>query len=281
MTKTRSGLTWLVATAALVVALSGCSSSTSGKAAPTGSATPPSSTSPSSTSPSSTAQGGFPIQPAALASLLKSGAASLTSAHITFVVRSGGQSISLGGDEALSNGTVKDFTFDEQIPGVGSITLLSVGGKLYVKLPPSQRQAAKPWTLATANSTNTLVRAMAGSLKSASAQTGVDSAAILVSATNSVNLVGTETLDGAKVGHYRIVVNIAKLPSSFQQKQTLQKSGLTTLPVELYVDEQGRTRKLTESITVGSTHADTIVTLSKLDAPVSITAPPASQVSTR
>jgi hypothetical protein len=50
--------------------------------------------------------------------------------------------------------------------------------------------------------------------------------------------------------------------------------------MDLWVDRQGRLRKVTENLTVKGQRVATTVEIGQFDAPVTITPPPADQVST-
>jgi hypothetical protein len=57
-------------------------------------------------------------------------------------------------------------------------------------------------------------------------------------------------------------------------------AGITAIPVELYVDSAGRPVQITENLTVAGKKTTTSATISRYNQPVTISAPPASQVST-
>jgi hypothetical protein len=101
---------------------------------------------------------------------------------------------------------------------------------------------------------------------------------LFLGAARDVRLRGTQILDGAKVARYSLSVDVTSLPADFPNRAALQQSGLSRIPVELYIDSQGRTRKLTEALSVGGQHVDVQVSLTRIDAAVRITPPPAGQV---
>jgi hypothetical protein len=88
------------------------------------------------------------------------------------------------------------------------------------------------------------------------------------------------TVNGVKTTHYKIVVDIAKLPANLPGKDSLGASGLSTLPLDLYVDDQGRPIRVSEDFKVQGQAVSTNVTVSRYNQPVTVVAPPASQVST-
>ena len=180
---------------------------------------------------------------------MKAGVLTITSVHLSLKAGLGGETLTGEGDETASKGHAKDVSLTERIGSVGTMKLITVGGKTYIQLPSmlrtsKQRTSHKPWSLVTP---------IGKSLQSATAFAGPDSAAQFIQATNSLVLKGTETLDGVRVGHYSIVVSVAKLPASYPQRATLEQAGLSTLPMQMWIDQQGRGRKMLQTVTTGST----------------------------
>lgn len=227
-------------------------------------------------SPAST----FPTTVDSLAAKIQSGAKALQSAHITMHITLGPQTVAARGDEQLSGGKATALALDERIPQFGTIRVVRVDEKTYVRLPASHRTSDKPWALVRSGSSNPVVSALAGSLASTNQLTQLDAVGAFVRAAKHLRFVGTDTIDGATVGHYTLTIDVDKLPADFPQKQTLQSIGLSDLPLDLWVDTNGNARKVTEDLAVLGQRISVRVLLSNLDAPVHITAPPASQVDT-
>lgn len=223
---------------------------------------------------------GFPTTASALAAKLKAGILTIRSTHLTLNESIAGQTLSGAGDEVVAQGKVSALSLRLSVPQLGTLQVLRTGSDTYLKLPAAQRTSDKPWVLVTETSSNPVVRAMAGSLSTADQLAGLDSAAIFVAATRNLKYLGPTTVAGASVGHYSLTVDVTRLPADFPQKQLLITSGLTKLPVQVWIDTSGRLRKLTEQITVASQTVTSVVTLGNFDAPVHISAPPADQVDT-
>lgn len=221
----------------------------------------------------------FPTSAPALASFIKQGFSSVTSAHLELQERLSGASIRASGDETIEGGKTKDLSLTESIPQFGTIKVIIVGSETFVQLPPSKRSpGAKPWSTVTASSSNPVLKALYQSLSMSRQIGSLDSTTLFVQAAGNLHLKDTEQLGGATVGHYSLVVQIDKLPDSFPQKSTLEQTGLHSIPVQLWVDTDGRVRKLSEQISVAGQHVNTDVTLGNFDASVHISAPPPSQV---
>jgi hypothetical protein len=267
------------------IVLAACTSSTSGTGS-TGSNSPAGSTSSSSGASAAGAStgsvpAGRPTDAAGLGGLMQSAIAGVTSAHISLDVDAAGQKVTGQGDEKLSAGKLVAMDITEQLPGgTGSLRLIIVGGKTYAKLPPSLNKSTKPYVLVTAQSSNATVRQLASSLDSALSSASIGNVGAFITAAKTVKLVGEQTIIGVKTTHYSIVVDVAKLPADLPGKDALVSSGLKSLPLELYIDEQGRPIQVTEDFQVQGQSVSTHVTVSKYNQPVTVTAPPASQVST-
>lgn len=246
-------------------ALAACSSSTSGNGKTAGPA----------------AASGTPTDAAGLGALLTSGVKSIRTAHIQLDIGLSGQSITGQGDEKLDAGKLVAFQVSEDIPGAGQIQIVIAGGKTYAKLPSSLNKSGKPWVLVSAGSSDPVIQQLATTIDSARSSASLGTVSEFVGAADSVKLKGPQTINGVPTTHYSVVVNSAKLPANFPGKDALTAAGLKTIPVELNVDSQGRPIQVTENIKVSGQAVSTKIVVSKFNQPVSISAPPADQVSTK
>lgn len=272
-------------------ALVSCSSSTDGHgstshaAANTGAGsssavTAPTDTGGAASNPGSGTPGSPSTDGAGLAAQMQRGIANTRSAHIEMDVTAAGQTISGHGDEKLADGKVTAMDITEKIGSIGSLRMIIIKSKIYVQLPSSLNQSGKPWQLASANSSNPVLKQLSSTISSIQNSASIGSTAAFAKAATSVTPKGSEKIDGVSAEHYAVVVDVNKLPDSYPGKTTLVSAGLTTLPVELWIDGNGRPVQVTEKLSVGGQQATTKVQISKYNAPVSISAPPASQVST-
>lgn len=205
---------------------------------------------------------------------------SLHSAHLSIRVHFQSSTLTATGDEQVANRHVTAMALTETIPAFGTIRLVQVGEKTYVQLPKSRRTSSKPWVLVRPGSSNPVVRALAQTLQSSGQLTQLDAAGIFVTAAKNLHFAGIDTIDGVTAGHYTLTIDVNRLPDSFPQKQTLQGVGLSSLPLDLWVDSDGHTRKVTENLKFAGQTISVAVELNNFNKPVHITAPPASQVDT-
>jgi hypothetical protein len=223
-----------------------------------------------------------PADATRLASQLRSGIAGITTAHVELDFSLAGQQITGHGTEKLADGTLTALDVTETLPGGrGDIEVITVDGKTYGKLPASLGGGgSKPWSLVTSSSSNPVIAQLAPSLNSALASASPAILIAYVLAAKSVDNKGSETIGGVQTTHYAIVVDISKLPASVPNHDQLVGSGIATLPVDLFVDSQGRPVRFSDQLTVQGQTVAAETTLSEFNKPVTITAPPANQVST-
>jgi hypothetical protein len=268
---TRRQLACLPALAAAAVVLTACG----GGGTVEGTASP----APSSGS-SASASSAPPTDAAGLATELQQGSRSIRSAHLSLQVAAAGQTLDGQGDETLADGKLQDLDLTETVPGAGQIRILMAGGKTYAQLPAGANSSGKPWVLVSTTSSNPVVAQLASTLQQAQQSASLDQYTAFTQAASRLQVVGPEQVGGADATHYELSVDVTKLPESQPGRGQLLGAGLTTLPVDLWVDGKGRPVKVTENLTVQGQTVDTTVTIGDFDAPVTITAPPAEQVAT-
>jgi hypothetical protein len=249
-----------LAAGAITAVLAGC-----------GSAAPHAAAAPSSAAP--------PTDAAGLAQLLVKSNASVRSAHLTMTVAAGTVTITGAGNELLAQGKLRAMDLTETVPRLGELRVVIDAGKTYLKLPASVNHAAKPWVLVSPASSNPVVRQLGTTLQSIEQSAALDQFTTFTNAARVTRHM-QETLNGAPATHYVLSVDVTKLPSSLPGKEQLTAAGLTTLPVDLWIDQQGRLVKVAENLTVKSQHVSTTISIGQYNAPVTIAPPPAAQVAT-
>lgn len=227
--------------------------------------------------PAGARSGSPPTTAAGLASYLKQGAQSVTSVHVTWTVGVAGNQVTASGDEVRTDGTSK-VQFSVSSPQGGVTRIIVIGDKVYLQQPDHGNLLDRPWTLLSPNTTDPALAPLASTLAQVKSSGDIGQYATIARASKKVTLDGPDTVDGVPATHYSIVLDVAKL-SPDAERSALAAGGLRTLPLELWVDRQGRTIKTTESLDVSGQRIVETVTLGNFDAPVTISAPPADQVS--
>jgi hypothetical protein len=178
------------------------------------------------------------------------------------------------------------------MPGLGETELRTVDRTMYLKLPAQfAGMAGKPWLRLDA-------KGMAGAgLGQLSQLSPADQLSYLKGVSEDVTTVGKETVDGVSTTHYRAKLDLdragksmsAEAQSRFAEARKLLSS--TTLPADVWVDDNGMLRKFEVTLAMTPAKAATAVPgaptgpmtmvvsqrYSDLGKPVSVTAPPASQ----
>lgn len=260
----------LAVAATVAFALASCSSSATTGAGSVGTAS----------GTSNAAGGNAPAGASGLAYRLHRAVNGITSNHLTLAITTGGRTIHGSGDQRLSHGQTLAYTLTESLPQGGSLTIVKVGARTYAKLPTTAN-TAKPYVLVSPTSSDAQIRALAQSLQSSTTAAPLETTGVFVSSARSLRDLGRVTVNGVRTTRYAIVIDPSKLPADFPQKATIVSSGTTSIPLDLYVDSQDRPVRVVEHVTVGATTVDSTFSQSNFNAPVTITAPPASEVSTR
>lgn len=194
---------------------------------------------------------------------------------IDFVTRRVSLDLTIAGEKitALSDGTI----IYEHIPSLAS----SLGGKSWIKIDLNQLgEMAGISGLGNLQTTNNDPGVSLDSLRGA----------------GSVTKVGTETVRGTSTTHFHAVIdfNAAAGKASAAQAATLRqiatKLGVTAQPVDVWVDAQGRARRLVETVDYSHAHLPGVtasnvppaltiaVEYYDFGTPVDVTVPSADQV---
>ncbi|GHF68996.1 hypothetical protein FHX82_003495 [Amycolatopsis bartoniae] len=190
----------------------------------------------------------------------------------------------------------------ETLPnGAGNAEARFLNGVVYQQLPANLGAAlsgGKPWISIDANKlAQQQYGASLSDLQGLNVSDPSDALGYLRGAGDQVREIGPDTVDGTPTKHYDVTLDLDKAaagrsPQAQQATQRLeQQLGSHTLPAQVWVDDQGRLRKLVmdEKITPQTTAAQNgastgpvtvsiTETFSDFGTPVTVTAPPADQV---
>jgi len=107
---------------------------------------------------------------------------------------------------------------------------------------------------------------------------------LMPGATGDVQTLGHQTIDQVRTTHYRVTIDLAKaeqsMPPQLQQSSAAQLAqlGISTMPVDVWLDAQNKLRQEKVSMDVQHQHFDMLLRLSGSSTPINVTAPPASDV---
>lgn len=176
------------------------------------------------------------------------------------------------------------------IPSVGDMKIVLVSGTIYMSLPPNLSGAlstsGKPWVKLDLNSLNPQFQSLS---QSAGLAGQADPTQLLqqISAAGTITKVTHETVDGVPTTHYSITVDVAKMlrstNASDQEKQALAQLGITTMPFDIWVNSDNLPVRIVTNVpfSEGTTSGQPLsisVNYSNWGEPVTVTAPPADQV---
>lgn len=214
---------------------------------------------------------------ATLAAQLGAALNTLTSAHLA--IDAGALGGTSSADVALSKGTVTGTDAKITESGV-AVELVTVGGASYAKVPAPANSTGKPWVAVSPRSSNAIAKSLATGVGVADITGSLSVIPRLVAGASSLQDKGKDSVDGVSAEHYTMKIDPTKPSGSTGIDSLLHVLGSSPVTVEVWVDAQTRPVKLVIDIALGSASFPVTVGISRFDAPVTITPPPAGQVST-
>ncbi len=236
------------------------------------------------------------VQELLASSVTKTESAKNAKLHLDFKGTIAGQALIFSGD-GVADFPGKKFDMTLNLPAItgisGAIEERLVGGKFYLKLPSAAlgQTGGKPWVSIDASTFGGGSTSGLGSL----GQDPTQYLNALKDVSDSITKVGTEDIRGVRTTHYRAEVDVAKAAaktgSQVDSLDQIRKAlGSTTLPEDVYLDDQGLARRMSVTITpkAGTSGAASIgsisTTVDMYDFGTTdtsgIIAPPASEVGT-
>lgn len=220
---------------------------------------------------------------AGLGAQMTKGSSQLTSYRGTLHLEAGALKQNSTFSSTLAQGTVT--ALDDQINTLAQgvtvkIHVIITDGKVYVD---RSGQSGKPWVIATPDSSDPVVSTLASNVQATLSQSGMQQYLVLVAAGRDLSPVGPETVDGVACTHYKLTVDTQaaakKLPGQQgEQMQRAADAGVATIPLEIWIDSQGRAVRLTDKLTAQGTTASIELRLGHFNEPITIEAPPPDQV---
>jgi hypothetical protein len=104
-------------------------------------------------------------------------------------------------------------------------------------------------------------------------------------AVGSSRKVGSENLNGVATTHYRATIDPKKALDRIPDKQSagaleqmLSSSGLSAIPIDVWIDSAGRVRRESMKFSANGTSMDMTISFTRFGVPVDTTPPPDDQV---
>jgi hypothetical protein len=205
-------------------------------------------------------------------------------------VTAAGQTIPINGNGAIDMRNQRlRMSMSFPIPGFGSMTTdaLMDGKAIYMHMPEalaSRIPLGKSWmkidlaALAKSNGVDL------GGLSQPSQSNPADMLQAL-KAVGSSRKVGSEDLNGVPTTHYRATIDpkkaLDRIPdkqSAGALKQMLSTSGLTSIPIDVWIDRAGRVRRESMKFSANGTSMDMTISFTRFGVAVDTTPPPSDQV---
>ncbi|HAM02777.1 MAG TPA: hypothetical protein DCQ30_11235 [Acidimicrobiaceae bacterium] len=251
----------------------------------------------------SSASGGKPADPrrAVLASVTTTESARSAAFDFSVSVNGspqlGGLSASAGGGTtgpiALTIGGHGQYSFADRagettitLPAIGqapaqTVQVREIGDELYLSTPRlSTLDGGKPWVSVNLSDYEHS-QGQSNPLGNLSLGDPSQALALIKQLAGSVTEVGTSDLDGVPTTEYAATVDLAgsgTTSSTLVSPQIAQALGLSSVPIDVWVDDQGRARQEQTSFSVLGLTVKALVHLGSFGTPVSIPAPPPDQV---
>jgi hypothetical protein len=188
-------------------------------------------------------------------------------ARASFSVQAAGTSVTGTGVGNLTTGEGSGVV---NLPApFGQVNFISTGQVIYAQVPASFRSftGGKPWAKLAAGNLGALENQFLGGVGVNQPFDPTNILAYVKALSGNVAVVGPDTVGGAATTHYRATIDLSRVAPGEQG----------TVPADVWIDGQGRLRKLTMSMT-SPMPATATFELSDFGAHVDATPPPAGQV---
>jgi hypothetical protein len=202
-----------------------------------------------------------------------------------------GQTLTLSANGSFNTGPSVDGSMNLVVPGGTTLNEIIVGSEAYIQLPPGSGEfaAPTPWVKADMSAYE-----MASTGSSSSVGAGEDPTQDLsfLRATGQVTTVGSDSVRGVPTTHYHAVIDLnsylaatppaARVAASRGVAEIERLTGQDTLPADVWVDLQGRVRRMALAMNLCS-QAGTITAAITIDLfdygrQPAVVPPPASEV---
>lgn len=205
-------------------------------------------------------------------------------------INAAGQAIPLKGSGTADMRSHKmRMSMSFPIPGFGQTDVEEIfdGSTLYMRFPASLMQrmpGAKPWMKLDLAA---LGKASGVDLKQAMQSNQNNPADMLqaLKAAGTSKVVGQENIGGAPTTHYSATIDMNKVAARVGDKQAVEsikqlsrQSGLSSFPVEVWIDRAGRVRREYMKLSASQFSMEMTISFTRFGVPVDTTPPAADQV---
>lgn len=173
----------------------------------------------------------------------------------------------------------KSGEFGMQLPnGLGPLSFIAVGNTLYAHASPHARATfGKRWV-------GLRVTPGAAPTQTPTGSDALGYLRLMPGATGEVKVLGHQTIGGVRTTHYRVTIDLLKaeqsMPPQLQQAsaEQLQQAGISTLPMDVWLDDAHRARQVELDMNVQGVHMKARIGVTGANTAVNVVAPPDSDV---
>jgi hypothetical protein len=205
-----------------------------------------------------------------------------TSTKVTF--ESSGLTQSVTGSGTFRFGRDLGADLSVTVAGQGNIRIVVLPDAFYLKLPSTAGlPGGKDWIKLTSKGDDALSAAFGPMLDQLSQSFDPTGNAAVLKASTSVTRAGTATVDGVRTTKYTATVDLAKVAAAVggglaTQYKALATSQTTSLDYAIWVGDDSLPRKFSTTIETPQGDVTAVGTYTDWGAPVTITAPRASEI---
>jgi hypothetical protein len=240
------------------------------------------------TSPSPTAEKPTPLEALTLVSAKTSQAKTAKMAFTVKTSLAGGPAQTVTGQGA-ADFAARKVRMTMRASGQ-KIDVVMMGTTMYMRIPGQEPQPGKPWLKLDLAALSKASGTQLGSLTQGAGNDPTQALALLKGVSSNIKEVGTEPVRGADTTHYKVTLDLRKAanqqsPAAKKQfARVLEQAQVRSVPADVWVDSEGRLRKMLYAMRLrpngatGSVTVRTAMELFDFGTTVTVARPPASQV---
>lgn len=177
--------------------------------------------------------------------------------------------------------TALDSSYVVNVAGTTTnVRVIIVNGTIYV----NRGQNGKPWVIATPQSSDPVAAQLAKTMPTILNESSVRYYVVLLGAGHDLHVLGAESVDGVACVHYHVDIDTRSAAKNLpgdqgQQLQQAADAGVDSIPLDLWIDAQGRPVKVSDKVSSEQASATVEVRMGHFNEVVHISAPPSDQIS--
>lgn len=202
-----------------------------------------------------------------------------------------GQTIPIKGNGAVDMRSARmRMSLSFPIPQFGSMEMEEIvdGSAIYMRMPSqlaSRIPGGKPWMKFDLEALGKAGGVDLEQMLQAGGQSNPSDMLAALKGVGSSQKVGAEDVNGTQTTHYKATIDLNKALEQIPDKKTADSleqmfdgSGASSIPFDVWIDNQGRVRQETFSVSINGASVSMTITFTRFGVPLDTTPPPADQV---